>query len=899
MRWLDKLRLRIRSLFRRGRMDNELERELQEHFQRQIDENIENGMAPEEARLAALRTIGNLTRLKEQCRDERGLNFLDDLRQDFRYALRGFGKNPGFTVMAVMMLALGIGVNTTVFTVTNAMLFSGYPGLDPDGRILYINTQNKNTGRGIGTFYLDYQDWRAHAKSFVDMAIVTNGGLRIRFADRAGDLPDNYDATELSTNTFRMLGQTPILGRDFDLSDEAPGAPPVTILNYRMWATRYRKNSAVIGQTVRINDVATLVIGVMGPDFEFPQHRVDMWIPLSPWRLPLGAGIGTTTEIFQNRRLRFNGATVFGRLANGFTVQQARTEMDALANQLAIAYPETNQNLTARVRTFSETVGPDANLTYKAMWGAVGFVLLIVCANLANLMLARAIGRSREVSLRIALGAGRWRIVRQLLAESAMLSALGGGLGLAVAILGVRMYERIAVPPTSYVQWVYPMDYRVFVYLLAIGLVTGLLFGLVPAVRLSRLDVNTTLKDAGRGSTGGRRGKYLSAVLVIGEMALAVVLLAGAGVMIRSFINIYTANRGMEADKILTADVRLPLERYRSKEARLAFFDRLKKTLQALPGVESVSFADGLPGAFAAQVSFETGDAPTVEEKDRVSASMVTISSGYFRTLGAVLLSGRTVTEADDTAAPPIAVVNDRLARSAWPGEDPIGKRLRVFDGTAPESWRTVVGVVSNIVQNDPTGQRFDPIVYVPVTQRSTVAGIVIVRTSVPPESIGNTFRRTIQETDLNLVIYSWGTLSESLSLFYWSKGVNAGLFLVFAAIGLILAAFGLYAVIAHSIGQQTQEIGVRIAIGASGADIMSMVFKLGMLPVGIGLMLGLAASFAINPVLRSQLAGVSPFDPLTLLAAIAVLVLTGLLGCWIPARRANRVDPVVALKQE
>jgi len=582
---------------------------------------------------------------------------LVQMLQDIRYALRGFRNNPGFTVVAVMMLAVGIGVNTTVFTVTNAMLFSGYPRLDPNGRILYISTQNQNTGRGAGIFFLDYQYWRSHAKSFVDMAIVTNGGLRIRFADRAGDLPDNYDATELSTNTFRMLGQTPILGRDFDSSDEAPGAPPVTILNYRLWANRYGKNPAVIGQTVRINNVPTLVIGVMGPDFEFPHHRVDMWLPLSPARAPLGAAIGTTAEIFQNRRLRFNGATVFGRLANGFTVQQARADMDALANQLAIAYPETNQDLVARVRTFSETVGPDADLTYKAMWGAVGFVLLIVCANLANLMLARANGRTREVSLRIALGAGRRRIVRQLLIESVVLSALGGGIGLAVAIWGVRAYERFAVPPTSYVQWVYPMDYRVFAYLLAITVVTGLLFGLAPALRFSKLDVNTRLKEGGRGSMGGRRGKYLSAVLVIGEMALAVVLLAGAGVMIRSFINIYMANRGMQTDKILTADVRLSTEQYPGREARLTFFDGLKNTLEALPGVESVSFTDGLPGAFASQVSFESGDTPAVDEKHRASASMVAISPGYFRTLGAVLLSGRTLTEADGTSGNPIALV--------------------------------------------------------------------------------------------------------------------------------------------------------------------------------------------------------------------------------------------------
>ncbi len=579
----------------------------------------------------------------------------------------------------------------------------------------------------------------------------------------------------------------------------------------------------------------------------------------------MGAAIGTTTEIFQNRRLRFAGASVFGRLANGVTVENARAEMAAIGSQLSNAYPDTNRDLVPLVRTFTQAfIGADANLTYKAMWGAVGFLLLIVCANLANLMLARAIGRTREISIRSALGAAQWRIIRQLLIESVTLSGLGGVLGLIVATGGVRSYQRIAAPPTSYTQWVYLMDYRVFAYVVAITIVAGMLFGLAPALRLSKLDIHTTLKDGGRGSSVGRRGRRLSSILVTGEMALAVVLLAGAGVMIRSFINIYKANRGIQAEKVLTADVRLPLERYPSREARLAFFDRLKALLEAIPGMESVSFSDGLPGGFASQASFETGNAPVVDEKHRATVSVAAISPEYFRTLGALVLTGRPFSDADNHSGDPVALVNERFARSVWPGEDPIGKRVRIFDGTTPDSWRTVVGMVSNIVQNDATGQRFDPIVYAPVGQRPGGGGIVIARTSVPPASIGPLFRRTIQESDPNLVIYSWGTLADSLSFRYWNNGVNAGLFLVFAVIG-----------------------------------VTNFVLKLGMLPVAIGLILGLAASLAVNQVLRTQLAGVSPSDPFTLSAALSLLIFAALLGCLLPARRATRVDPVVALRHE
>jgi putative ABC transport system permease protein len=542
-------------------------------------------------------------------------------------------------------------------------------------------------------------------------------------------------------------------------------------------------------------------------------------------------------------------------------------------------------------------------------------VLLIACANLANLQLSRAIGRFREISVRIALGAGRRRIIRQLLVESLMLSSMGGVWGWLIAIAGVRTYELLANPPSSYNHWTYALDYRVFSYLVTISIATGLLFGLAPAIRLSKLDVNTALKDGGRGSLSGAGGggrRNLSAVLVIGEMALAVVLLAGAGLMIRSFLKIYTADLGVKAANILTASVRLPAAGYPSVQAQTAFFDRLTTRLKSIPGVDSVALADSLPGLYAPRLPYEVAGAPPVDEQRRPTLSALVISPDYFRTVGAALLSGRDFNDFDGASGIPVAIVNQRFANKFWPGEDPLGKRLRLFDNKTPvgqtaEAWRTVVGVASNIIQNDNTGQSFDPVVYVPYRQRPGADMDVLAQTRVPPGSLGSAFRREIQAIDPELVIYSGlgsiegpKPLTESLALNnYWSKGVNAALFLIFAAIALLLAAVGLYAVIAHSVSQRTQEIGIRMAVGATAHDILKLMFTQGMVPVGIGLTVGLAASFAITQVLKSELVQVSPTDPITLVAASAVLVFSAVLGCVIPARRAMRVDPVVALRHE
>ena len=802
------------------------------------------------------------------------IEWLDSWAQDVRYAFRAMRQSPAFTMVAVLTLAIGIGVNATVFTLTNAALFKGFRFVVGNDRLLYITSR----GYGCCVSYPDFEDWRAQAKSFERMAVVH--GVRISLSDTSG-FPESYDATEVSADTFTVIGQRPMLGRDFAAADERLGAAPVAILSYGFWERRYGKDPAVIGQTVRINGTPTTVIGVMVQGFSFPQKQ-DLWVPLVP------------TPAVQKREAR-NLWVAVGRMASGVTIESARAEMDTIGRRLASAYPLTNQGQLPVVQRFHEFfIGPNATLIYGSLWGAVGFVLLIACGNMANLMLARAASRSREISVRIALGAGRWRIIRQLLVESVMLSAVGSLFAWSIVEWGVRAYQ-LADRPWRVLD--YAMDYRVFAYLIAISVGTGVLFGLAPALRLSKLDVNATLKDGGRGASGGGRGKRLSALLVIGEMALAVVLLAGAGVMIRSFLNVYTLDVGIRTANTLTMQLALPAARYPGAETQIAFFDRLKTRLETVPGVESIAIANRLPAASSVKFSYELAGASPVDQQRRPTLSAVIIGPAYFRTLGATTRSGREFNDADGLSAVPVAIVNHRFASNYWPGEDPVGKRLRLFEGQTPGAWLTVVGVVPNIIQDGAARQEFDPLVYLPYRQRPVRGAWVLARARVPAASLAMAFRREVQALDADLPIDNLRTLAEWVGLPYVEQGNFTVLFLLFSAIALLLASIGLYAVIAHSVVQRTQEIGVRIAIGATRRDVLALVLLQGMVPLGIGLTIGLTASFAVTPILKSQLVRVSPIDPISLAVASAVLIVSATLGCLIPARRAMGVDPVVALR--
>ena len=772
------------------------------------------------------------------------------------------------------------------------MLFNGFPLVKDNDRIVYVTT-----GVGCCVSYPDFLDWRAQATSFTGMEMVHGLDRAVRDEN---DFLQRRTVTEVTAGTFRLAGQEPILGRDFLPSDEAPGAAPVAILRYEFWERQYGKRADVIGRTIRIDNIATTIVGVMPRGFAFPQNEV-MWIPMAP------------TPALMDRGDRNTGWFAFGRLVDGATIESARAEMDAIGRRLGDAYPQTNQgrNLIPQLYNFREFfIGRNATLIYQAMLGAVSFVLLIACANLANLLLARALGRSREISVRLALGAGRWQIVRQLLVESALLSTVGGLCGWWFAQFGLRIYSLwVSGPSVSDAiinTWFdgmldYTMDYRVFVYLVSISVASGILFGLAPAARLGRLDVNGALKDATRGSTGSRRGKHLSGLLVVGEVALAVVLLAGAGVMIRSFLKIYMADIGVEAENLLVTRVTLPPSRYAEAESRVAFFESLSARVEALPGVESVALANTIPTDRLRRVAYEVSGVPSagaaIDDQQRPTVSTLVAGPSYFATLGARIVEGREFTLFDGAASAPVVVVNERFASSTWPGERALGKRLRLAG--ASDEWMTVVGVVGNIAQNDRMRQTIDPVVYLPFRQSSGASMAVFARTRVPPSTLVTDVRREIRAMDSELIPSQPQSLTDILAESYQYRGISGAMFLLCAVIALLLAAIGLYAVIMHSVTQRTQEIGLRIAIGATTGDIRWLVFREGVLTVGLGLAIGVAVSLFVNRLLVSSLVQVSPADPGTYAVVCGMLVLSTAIGCWLPARRAMRLDPVVALQQQ
>ncbi len=872
---------RLGILLRSRSVERDLDEELRFHLEMKTRQTGD--------RAVARRAVGSALRWRERARDAWGWRWFDDVVWDVRYALRQFRRNPAFTAVAVTMLALGIGINTAVFTLANTVLFKGFPFIDRNDRVLYIHTPNPmhpDAPEGYSS-YADFQDWRALAKSFDGMAFVS--GSLITLSDGRG-FPENYAGSQVSASTFHVLRQTPLIGRDFAPADERPGADPVVIVSYQLWTQRFGKDPALVGRTVRLNGVQTTVIGVMAEGFSFPYNEV-LWMP------------ATVTAEFQQRQAR-RLWLVFGRLSEGATLASARAELETIGQALAEAYPQTNHGVRPVVQSYNEFwVGSRATMIYTCLLGAVGCVLLIACANVANLLLARAMVRSREISVRMALGAGRSRIVRQLLIENVMLSTMGGGLGWWLARWGVGapIYKLAAFTTFGTPAWFdFTMDFRVLGYLVAVSMATGLLFGLAPALRLSKLDLNGALKDGGHGAAGGSRHARLSALLVVGEMALAMVLLGGAGVMMRSFLHIYSADIGAGMEHILTASMRLPVDRYRDAESWVAFFDRATARTKMIPGVESVTLASALPTLFSFKLPFELNGAPPGDEQHRPTLSALVVGSGYFHTLGATLLSGRDFADTDASSSAPVAIVNTRFANMWWPGQDPRGKRLRVFNGTTPDAWRTVVGVVSNIVQDDRTRQTFEPLVYMPYRQRPAAGMIVIARASIPPANLGMTLRRELQTLDSDLPIGGPFTLAEAIGP--WNYGLNGSMAVLFgllAMVALLLASIGLYAVIAHMVSQRTQEIGIRVAIGATARDILRLVYVQGMVPLGIGLTIGVCSSLAINRVLSSALVQVSPTDPLTLVVSSVTLLVFGTLGCWLPARRAIRVDPLLALRHQ
>jgi putative ABC transport system permease protein len=874
---------RIRALLRREQLDRELDDEIRAHIELATEDYVRRGFPPAEARRQARLKFGAIEASKDAHRDSRGIAWLDALFYDLRFAIKSLKHDRSFTAAAVIVLALAIGLNVAVFAIVNTMLFRGFPLVKDNHRLLYI--EERYTLSSCCLLYPDFLAWREEAKSFKEVAMV--GGKQISLNYGSG--PRDIGVALVTVNTFHLLGVNPLLGRDFVAMDASPGAPQVMIMTYNAWQERFAKRPDIIGQILTVDKAPATIVGVMPEGFDFPEHGL-FWMPLVP-----------TPEMLQRKP---GGFMAVGRLADRASQTSAQAELDAIDQRLEAEFPASNKGVRARVFTYSQAgMGPEAGMIYGSLWAAALFVLLIACGNIANLALARTVGRSREFSTRIALGAGGGRLMRQIFTENLLLSALGGVLGWWLAQLAIRTW--INATHSRYVVLDYTIGLGSVAYALAITLAAALLFSIIPILRTVRMDVNTALKGDGRGATFSRGAKHLSAILVAGQMTLAIVLLGGAGVLARSLWNIVGAQLGIQgAERILIGYVSVPSEEYPASVVRNVFWDRLHSRIMAIPGVESESLASNIPVSNVSPIPFELENGETdTTQKPRVEVFYT--ESDYFRTVGASTIEGRDFRENDRPGSPLVAIVNQSFAQQYWPAQEPLGKRVKLYR-RAESAWYTVAGVASNIMQGRSLRDRFDPIVYVAFRQNPGAAAAVLVRTRVPAQQMAAAVRPAIEKAGVDVALEEFSTLQSTLGfdrdrmdLEHAELGKEAAVAPVFAILALILAAVGLYAVVARSVGQRTKEIGIRMAIGAAVSDIRRMVFREGMTPVALGLLLGLAVSLGVNRILQSQLVGVSPHDPLTLIAAPALLIATAFIGCQIPSRRAVQVDPAVALRHD
>lgn len=862
------------------RLERELDAELRYHFDREVADNLRMGMSEAEARRRARLDLGGLDPLKESCRDARRTRWVDDTAQDLRFAARLLSKDRRFTLPAVLALALGIGMNGTMFTIVNAMI----RGLPVDGaeRIMSIHARDA-AGRwhGSGVSYLDFRQFQTDTKTFSGLAAFSQTATTLGDDGRAAV---RASAAYVSANAFQVLGERPVLGRDFVPQDDLPGAPGVVILSSRIWTARYNADPAVVGRRVRVDGVPSIVIGIMPDGFRFP-FISDMWQPLG--RLP-----GLTNQARDMRQLQ-----VFGRLGDWSTPAQAKADIESIADRLSREYPATNGNTGAVVVRFPGHFAPSPILI--ALMLAVGLVLLLACINVANLLLARSVGRTGELAMRVALGATRWRIVRQLLVECGLLALAAGTLGFGFAVVGVWLFASAVVGITFpyYIQWT--IDGRVALFVAVVCLGTALLAGLLPAIHASKLPANRSSQEGARTSTSGMGRRRLTTVLLTIEVAFTLVLLAGAGLMMRSFLAVYRADSIVEAARVVAMPVPLPSEKYHTAEERTAAYQQLEQQLDAIPDVSSSALANVVPFAGGPSREMSVDGRRPLPGDSQLIVSYVTIRGRYFDTLGLRLLRGRTFTDRDALQGSESAIVNQRLAAMVFPNEDPIGRRICLTVPSATDAspaCATIVGVSPTVRQQ--YFQDIDPVVYVPA--RADASDLVlIVASRSPGNAVAPLIRAAVSALDEDIALNALSPLDEAMTQSRWGHRVFGGMLTAFAFVGLLLGAVGFYAVTAFAVVQQTHEIGVRMALGARSERVVWLFVRRAALPVGLGIGVGLAGALAIGRVLQRFLIQTSSTDPTILVGIALLLAAVSFAAAVFPARRATGVDPLAALRYQ
>ncbi len=895
MTWLRVFLSRVLDLILRRPREDRLAEEVQTHLELLTNEYVAAGMSAEEARLAARRAFGGVDRMKTIHREQRGLPAVDSVLQDVRYAVRLLLKDRRFTLAAVAALALGIGANTTAFTFVNAAVLRQLP-LEKPERLMTFTT-NDASGRLVGSSYPDFKDWRDGSRAFSQIAVSIEVPMNV---SDEGLPPERYWGSLVSVDAFRMLGRAPIRGRELTADDDRPDSN-VAIIAHSLWMGRYSGDPNIIGRTIRLNEVPVTIIGVMPPTFHF-MTVVEVWRP---------SGVALPATLSARRDARTPFTYVFGRLLDGVTVAQAQAEVTALTGNLARQYPNTNGGISVSLVPIQEMLLGHLQQMFVMVMAAVAFVLLIACVNVANLLLARAAQRSREVALRFSLGATRWRVVRQLLVESLLLAVLGGALGFVLATYGVRLFAAAVNdmmaswqnPPDFFLE--FSMDARVYGFVALVCLGATMLFGLAPALHASKTSANDVLKDGGRTATSGMRVRRWTGTLMVGQLALTLVLLASAGFVARNFVALYAAGQVTDTSGIITMRLSMAQQKYPTPERKKEFFRQLDERLASVPEFSSATVASDVPFVptlvLPRQLSI-AGRPQTPGEKPP-TVSYLYAGPRYFKTFRLRMVRGRELDERDGQPGQESVVVNERFAAMFFPNGDALGQRIQLTNATTPNvpaPWFTIVGISPTVPQTA-TDREPQPVVYAHVRAEPAPNRFasVIVQSAMAPAAVVARLREEMRKVDPDLPGYWVQTLDQVVASSRWMVRIFGLMFALLACIALILASVGLYAVTAHGVVQRAHEVGVRMALGATASQVVWLFVRRTLWQIAIGLAIGLAGALVGGQYLGLLLTHVGPRDPMTLAVVSILLVVVAAAACFFPARRAARLDPVVALRDE
>ncbi len=881
--------LRLCEFFCKERHEQDLAAEMESHLQMHIEDNPRAGMSAAEARREALMKLGGVEQTKEIYRDRRGLPLLETLFQDLRFAARMLLKNPGFTAVAVLTMALGIAVNTTIFSFVSGILLRTPPLPDPS-RAMVVSSKNPGSVWGADRFpvsALDFQDWRAQSTAFSAMAAASFDDMTLS----GGQMPERISGARVTADFFPVMGVSSAIGRTFLPEEFESGRDNVAVLSEAIYKERFGSDFQAFGRTIKLNGIPYTIVGVMPGTFSAWEFDAQVWIPLG-FRPDEVRALARS-----DRHLR-----VFARLKPGVAPVQAGAEIETVARRLAQAHPDTNKGWGASVMSVQQYAVADANVTTAVVFlmGAVGFVLLIACANIANLLLARNSARLREFSIRTVLGAGRFRLARQLLTECLLLSLAGGGLGLLLASAGIRLvraqinWNSFAISLAQQIS----IDRRVVVFTLGISILAALVFGLAPAWQISRTAPRVGLQDSFRGTTSGRDRRRLQQVLVIGELALALILLVGAGLFVKSFLEELQVKPGLDPDRVLTATIPLGDLQYMEAGHQRDFYARVLGELEHSPQVESAAVSTGLPFTFPDSIQFVTEGHPVSKPDERPAAGYYSVSSAYFATLRIPLLEGRGFTATDNLDAPPVAIVDEAFGRRYFPSVSPVGQRLLLRGNGRAAKWSEIVGVVENVVeysgQQNPRPHIFESFLAHPGPAMS-----VVVRTRAAQGNFADSLRRAVWAIDPGQAVTNLRTMARVIADSGQGDNVMAELMGTFAILALVMAAIGIYGVLSYLVGQRTHEIGIRLALGARPEEILRMVVRKAMSLAGLGVVIGFVVSLALPKLFAASFTGFHVQSAWIVGTTPFIVAAAALFSCYVPARRSTKVEPMVALRQE